>query len=126
MTIEAYRDFCLSKPGTTESFPFDEDVLVFKVMNKIFSLTSLKKWEEGDHSINLKCDPDQALALREKHPDDIFPGYHMNKKHWNTVVVEYGNLSDQFIRHLITHSYELVVSNLPKKDKDRLKDLKQA
>jgi predicted DNA-binding protein (MmcQ/YjbR family) len=118
MTIEEYREYCLAKPGTTESFPFDEDVLVFKVMNKMFALTSLKKWEEGDHSINLKCDPKKATELRETYPDDVFPGYHMSKKHWNTVVIEYGTLSDDLIKHLINHSYELVVSKLPKKDRE--------
>lgn len=120
MSIEEYRAFCLAKPGTTESFPFDDNVLVFKVLNKMFALTSLKKWDEGDHSINLKCDPQKAMDLREKYPDDIFPGYHMSKKHWNTVVIEYGNLSENFIRHLINHSYELVVSKLPKKERQKL------
>lgn len=120
MSIDEFRTYCLAKPGTTESFPFDNDVLVFKVLNKMFSLTSLKKWESGDHSINLKCDPEKAIDLREKYPDDVFPGYHMSKKHWNTVVIEYGNLSENFIRHLINHSYELVVSKLPKKERQKL------
>lgn len=123
MTIEDYRAYCLSKPGTSESFPFDEHVLVFKVMNKMFALTSLKKWEEGDHSVNLKCDPEKAIEYREKYPDDIFPGYHMSKKHWNTVVIEYGSLSEKLIKHLINHSYELVVSKLPKRDREKLKTL---
>lgn len=121
MTIEEFRDFCLSKPGSSESFPFDQDTLVFKVMNKMFALTSLKKWEEGEHSVNLKCDPAKAIELREKYPDFVFPGYHMHKKHWNTVVVEQSDLTEKFIKHLINHSYELVVSKLPKKDKEELK-----
>ena len=123
MTIEEFRDYCLSKPGSSESFPFDEDVLVFKVMNKMFTLTSLKKWEEGDHSVNLKCDPEKAIAYRQKYPDDVFPGYHMSKKHWNTVVIEYGNLDENLIKHMINHSYELVVSKLPKRDREKLKTI---
>lgn len=123
MNIEDYRAYCLAKPGTTESFPFDEHVLVFKVMNKMFALTSLKKWDEGDLSINLKCDPLKAQELRNRYPDDIFPGYHMSKKHWNTVIIEYGNFPENIIKQLINHSYELVVSKLPKKDREQLKDL---
>lgn len=123
MNIEDYRAYCLAKPGTTESFPFDEHVLVFKVMNKMFALTLLKKWDEGDLSINLKCDPLKAQELRDRYPDDIFPGYHMSKKHWNTVIIEYGNLPEKIIKQLINHSYELVVSKLPKKDREQLKDL---
>ncbi len=114
MNIEEFRDFCLSKKMVSEEFPFDEDTLVFKVKNKIFALTSLAKWEEGDYSINLKCDPKLALELREKYPDDVFPGYHMNKKHWNTVNIQYTSLDERYIQHLINHSYELVVSKLPK------------
>jgi predicted DNA-binding protein (MmcQ/YjbR family) len=123
MSIEELRSYCLSKKASTESFPFDEDVLVFKVMNKIFALTSLRKWEEGDHSINLKCDPLKAVELREKYPGDVFPGYHMNKTHWNTVVIEHGTLSEKYIKHLINHSYELVVSKLPKKDRAQIQQL---
>lgn len=123
MTIEEFREFCLSKPGSSESFPFDDDVLVFKVLNKIFALTSLKKWESGDHSINLKCDPDKAIKLREKYSNDVSPGYHMHKKHWNTIVIENTELSERYIRYLINHSYELVVSKLPKKDREKLKGM---
>jgi len=123
MTIEEFRNFCLSKTGSTESFPFDDNVLVFKVMNKMFALTSLKKWEEGEHSVNLKCDPEKAVELREKYPDFVFPGYHMHKKQWNTVIIENTGLTEKLIKHLINHSYELVVSNLPKKDKGDLKNL---
>jgi len=123
MSIEEFRDFCLNNPGSSESFPFDDDILVFKVLNKMFALTSLKKWEEGDHSINLKCDPGKAIELREKYPDSVFPGYHMHKKHWNTVVIENTELSERYIRYLINHSYELVVSNLPKKDREKLKPI---
>mgnify|MGYP001038298832 FL=1 len=114
MNIEDLRDYCLSKPGATEDFPFDQHTLTFKVMGKLFALTSLKKWEGGDHSLNLKCDPKKAIDYREKYPDEVFPGYHMSKKHWNTVVVDGPQLSTKLIQHLINHSYELVVSKLPK------------
>ncbi|RRO11923.1 MmcQ/YjbR family DNA-binding protein [Flavobacteriaceae bacterium 14752] len=120
MTIEELRNYCLSKPGASESFPFDDNVLVFKVMNKMFALTSLKKWEAGEHSINLKCDPKKAIKLREKYPEFVFPGFHMHKKHWNTVVIENSDLIETFIKHLINYSYELVVSKLSKKDKAKL------
>ena len=123
MNIEELRNYCLSKPETSESFPFDQDTIVFKIMNKMFALTSLKRWEEGDHSINLKCDPKKAIELREQYPESVHPGYHMNKKHWITIVVDNSELSKKFIKHLINHSYELVVSKLPKKDRKKLKDL---
>lgn len=108
MDIESFRDFCLLKKGVTEEFPFDEATLVFKVMGKIFALTDVDLFK----SINLKCDPEWAIELREKYPA-ILPGYHMNKKHWNTVTLD-GSLSDAIIRKLINHSYDLVVEKLPK------------
>jgi|AntRauTorckE5430_2_1112549.scaffolds.fasta_scaffold02253_5 predicted DNA-binding protein (MmcQ/YjbR family) len=120
MDIEELRDYCLSKPETTEDFPFDENTMVFKVEGKVFALTSLKKWEAGDHSLNLKCDPEKAVEYREKYPDVVFPGYHTNKKHWNTVVVDNSQLSPKFIKDLINHSYELVVSKLPKSKREEL------
>ncbi len=112
-----FRDFCLAKKGVTEDFPFDEEVLVFKVMEKIFALTDVTLFK----SINLKCDPERAIELREKYTS-IVPGYHMNKKHWNTVEID-GTLSDQFIEKLVTHSYELVVKNLSKVIKQELANL---
>ncbi len=108
MNIEEFREYCLSKPHTTEGFPFDETTLVFKVAGKMFALTNIDLFE----STNLKCDPEKAEALREQYPDYIFPGYHMNKKHWNTVSVE---LEDKLLVELINHSYELVYKSLPKK-----------
>lgn len=120
MNIEELRDYCLSKPEAIEDFPFDNDTIVFKVRGKLFALTSLKKWEAGDHSVNLKCDPEKAIEYREKYPDEVFPGYHMNKKHWNTVIVDGSRLSQNFIQHLINHSYELVVSKLPKSQRQGL------
>jgi predicted DNA-binding protein (MmcQ/YjbR family) len=109
MNIETFRDYCLAKPGTTESFPFDETTLVFKVMGKIFAITGIETFA----SINLKCDPDRAIELREEHPV-IQPGYHMSKKHWNTIDMD-GSLSQSLINELIDHSYEMVVKGLPKK-----------
>lgn len=108
MNIEEFREYCLSKPHTTEGFPFDETTLVFKVAGKMFALTNIDLFE----STNLKCDPEKAEELREQYPDYIFPGYHMNKKHWNTVSVE---LEDKLLVELINHSYELVYKSLPKK-----------
>jgi len=102
MNIEDLRKYCIDKPGTTEGFPFGDDTLVFKVEGKIFALLNL----EGETRINLKCDPDRAIALREEY-DSIIPGYHMNKKHWNTVIIE-ESLPDILVREMIDHSYHLV------------------
>ena len=122
MNIEEYRNYCLAKKGVTEEFPFDEETLVFKVMGKMFALTSLKRWEEGDESVNLKCDPDRALELREQY-EGINPGFHMSKKHWNTVHINSGELSIQLIKELIDHSYDLVVKGLTKKLREELNSL---
>lgn len=119
MNIEEYREYCLAKKGTTESFPFDEQTLVFKVMGKMFALCGL---ERTPTSINLKCDPEWAIELREEY-SDIVAGYHMSKKHWNTVTIEDSELSDTFIKELIDHSYDLVVAKLKKADKEVLKNL---
>lgn len=118
MNIEAYRDYCLSKKGVTESFPFDENTLVFKVMGKMFALTNINA---PTFQVNLKCDPEQALELRESHPE-IVAGYHMNKKHWNTVAFE-ESLNDDFLKQLIDSSYDLVVAKLKKADRAYLKNL---
>jgi predicted DNA-binding protein (MmcQ/YjbR family) len=109
--IEAYRTYCLNKKGVTEAFPFDDNVLVFKVMGKIFALTDVAAFS----SINLKCDPSEAVELREAY-DAVIPGYHMNKKHWNTVVMD-NSLPDKLILSWIDKSYELVASSLTKRDK---------
>lgn len=109
MNIEEFRNYCVSKYGSTEEFPFDDKVLVFKVKGKIFALVDVDLFQ----SINLKCDPEKAIALREKY-DAVQPGYHMNKKHWNTIEMD-GTLGDNEIKHWINHSYELVVSKLPKR-----------
>ena len=88
MNIEQLYEYCLSKKAVTEHFPFDDNVLVFKVLGKMFLLTGLDSWEKGESAINLKCDPDYALELRETY-ESIEPGYHMSKKHWNTVCLLY-------------------------------------
>lgn len=107
MTLETFRSYCLSKKGVTEEFPFGEDTLVFKVAGKIFAITSF----ELPLSVNLKCDPERAVELRERY-DEVQPGYHMNKKHWNTVNFE-GAVSAGELKELTDHSYSLVVSSLP-------------
>jgi predicted DNA-binding protein (MmcQ/YjbR family) len=102
MDIESLRNYCVKKKGVTESFPFGDDTLVFKSGEKIFALVNL----EGDLSLNLKCDPAYALELRERY-SSVTPGYHMNKKHWNTVMLD-GTVPDKEIFSWIDHSYELV------------------
>lgn len=115
MDIEFFRDYCLSKKGVSESLPFDQSTLVFKVLHRIFALTNI------DHftSINLKCEPDYAQELREKYKG-VAPGYHMNKKHWNTIQFE-NDVDDKLICSLIDHSYESVIKGLPKKLQFHLK-----
>lgn len=117
MHIEAFYDYCHALPGVTEGFPFDEKTLVFKVMGKMFALTDVDTFD----FINLKCDPERALELRAEF-DEITPGYHMNKKLWNSVSVQ-GELEDEFILELIRHSYDLIVEGLPKKLKEELSSL---
>ncbi len=118
MNVETFRDYCLSKKGVTESFPFDKTTLVFKVMGKMFALTGL---DRIPFSVNLKCDPDRGVELREYHPE-ITPGYHMSKVHWNTVDFT-GSLPATMLFELIDHSYDLVVSSLTKKLKQELENL---
>lgn len=113
MNIQQLYEFCLSKNGVTEHFPFDEDTLVFKVGGKMFCLTSLKEWENATPSLNLKCDPEKAGELRAEY-EAIKPGYHMSKVHWNTVDFN-SDVSDKFMCELINHSYELVFKSLTKK-----------
>lgn len=114
MNIEDYRTYCLSKPGTSEGMSFDDEVLVFKVGGKMFALTGISKFEY----INLKCDPERALELRAEH-DAIRPGYHMSKKHWNSVYLDQG-LEDEMLLELIDHSYELVFKSLSKKVREEI------
>jgi predicted DNA-binding protein (MmcQ/YjbR family) len=110
MDLEIFREYCLGKPGASEDMPFGEDVLVFKVAGKMFALAPL---DEVPVTANLKCDPDLALELRDRY-EQVRPGYHMNKKHWNTVEIGTG-IPDAELRKMIDHSYELVVKSLPKK-----------
>lgn len=114
MNIEHFRSYCLAKKAVTEEFPFDQNTLVFKVAGKMFALTDVDNFE----SINLKCDPELAIELREKY-DSVTPGYHMNKKHWNTVLIN-GTISDKMVEQWIDHSYNLVFEALPKKLKIEL------
>ena len=114
MNAEQIREYCIAKKGVTESFPFNEEVLVFKVLDKMFALISLSKPD----SINLKCDPERAIELREQY-DDIIPGFHINKKHWNTVMLT-GSLSKKLIFELIDHSFEQVLKSMGKKGEQLL------
>lgn len=111
MNIEQVREYCISKPYTTEGFPFDEDTLVIKVMDKIFALMSL----DLAKNINLKCDPEYAIELREHH-DFIIPGYHMNKQHWNTI--NFKACPSNLLTELIDHSYQLILDSIPKSKKN--------
>lgn len=117
MDIEEIRAYCLSKKGTDEGFPFGDTTLVIKVGGKIFILINL----DSDPSMNLKCDPDRAIDLREANPA-IIPGYHMNKKHWNTVVFD-GSLSKRLILDMIDHSYGLVFQSLPVKLRQEIEQI---
>lgn len=117
MNIEFFREFCMNKPGVTEEFPFDNKTLVFKVMGKMFALCDVDLFT----FINLKCDPERAVELREKY-DSIKPGYHMNKALWNSVYTD-GTVPDKLIKDLIDHSYALVVDSLSKKLKTELQEL---
>jgi predicted DNA-binding protein (MmcQ/YjbR family) len=117
MNIEEFRDYCLAKKGVTEETPFGPDTLVFKVMNKMFALTALDSFD----FINLKCKPERSIELREQY-SSIRPGWHMNKKLWNSVHVN-DDAKDQLIYELIDHSYNLVVASLSKKLKSELDSL---
>jgi predicted DNA-binding protein (MmcQ/YjbR family) len=115
MNIEAIREYCLSKPGVTEGFPFNDTALVFKVGGKMFALLDLSDEARG---ITLKCDPELAVALREQHPE-VTPAYHFNKQHWNGVNLR-GAISDQLLKEWIDHSYRLVVNSLPRSKRETL------
>ena len=113
MNLETFYEYCLSKKGITEHFPFNDDALVFKVGGKMMALSSLSQWENGNPSVNLKCNPEYAQELRAQY-DDIIPAFHMNKVHWNTVAIN-NAVSDYFVKKLIDHSYDLVFKSLTKK-----------
>ena len=108
MNIESLREYCLLKPAVKETFPFGPENLVFKVMDKMFLLIGL----DNPFKFNVKCDPEKAVLLREEY-NEVQPGYHMNKTHWNTVSIN-GRLTDRQLQEMIDHSYDLVVASLPK------------
>lgn len=114
MNFEDFREYCLGKPFVSEGFPFDQSTLVFKVGGKMFALVDIDVFD----SVNLKSDPEKAIDLRETY-SGIIPGYHMNKKHWNTVMIN-SDVSDQLLKEMIDDSYQLVFLSLPKKLRDEL------
>lgn len=116
MDAETLRRHCLDKPGSTESLPFGPDTLVFKVLDKAFALLAL---EAVPPRVNLKCDPDRALDLRAEWPDNVLPGYHMNKRHWNTVVLD-GRVPAATVRAWIDHSWDRVVAGMPARQRAAL------
>lgn len=117
MNIEAYRNYCLKKKGVTEDFPFDNNTLVFKVMDKLFALTDVEMFA----SVNLKVDPEEGVEIREKY-SSVLPGYHMNKKHWITVLID-GTIPDKLFQSWIDKSYDLVVAKLTKTQKAALESM---
>lgn len=114
MNIESFREYCLKKPAAIETTPFGPDNIVFKVEGKMFALAAL---DEVPPAVNLKCNPDLALELRDRY-EQVRPGYHMNKKHWNTVELD-GVIPEREIKKMIDHSYDLVVQSLPKSKQPR-------
>ncbi|GGL68943.1 DNA-binding protein [Streptomyces fumigatiscleroticus] len=116
MSPQELRELCLSFNAAVEDFPFNPETSVFKVLGKLFALTDL---DGRPLTVNLKCDPEEAVRLRGEHPGLIVPGYHMNKRHWNTVTVDAG-LPDRLVRELVEDSYDLVVAGLPRADRLRL------
>jgi predicted DNA-binding protein (MmcQ/YjbR family) len=117
MNIESLREYCLSKKGTSEDTPFDEHTLCLRVGKKIFAITGL---DQIELRVNLKCDPERAIDLRERY-ENIIPGYHMNKKLWNTVIMD-ESLDDAFYHELIDHSYDLIYKSLTKKIKAEIEN----
>ena len=127
MNLEEFRQYCLAKPGVTESYPFKGESVWMKVMGKMFALTNVMDMKiEGEmvapfHLMNLKCDPERAIELREQHPA-IGPGWHQSKVHWNSLYMD-GSLPDDLVHELIDHSYELVAGSLTGKAKKELQEL---
>ncbi|KAA3606285.1 MAG: MmcQ/YjbR family DNA-binding protein [Calditrichaeota bacterium] len=117
MTLEKIKNYLLVQKSSTLEFPFGEEVMVFKVMNRMFALLS---WQKSPLSLNLKCDPDEAIVLREVF-EAVIPGYHQNKKHWNTIILD-GSIPEKQIFEMVDNSYELVVKGLKKADREKLKD----
>ena len=119
MNIEQIREYCLAKAGVTESLPFNDTALVFKVMNKMFAVLDLS---ENSRGITLKCDPERAIELRDQHPE-VTPAWHFNKQHWNGINL-HGSIGDDLLKAWIDHSYERVVSSLKKADREALKKIR--
>ncbi|MEJ2484193.1 MAG: MmcQ/YjbR family DNA-binding protein [Anaerolineales bacterium] len=120
LTLEVIKAYCLAKPGSSAGYPFGEGTLVFKVLDRMYALCSE---DERPLRINLKCDPDDALALRAQY-SAIIPGYHMNKKHWNSLIMD-GSLQDSLVFELIDHSYQLVISKLSQAKQRKLKSIEK-
>lgn len=116
--VESFRSYCLSKKAVTEEFPFDAETLVFKVMGKMFAVTGL---EHIPFQVSLKCDPERAIDLRDEYPEAITGAYHMNKKHWNSIIP--AAIPPQLLKELIDHSYELVVGGLTRKQREQLNQM---
>jgi predicted DNA-binding protein (MmcQ/YjbR family) len=121
MNLETFYEYCLSKKGATEHFPFDKDTLVFKVGGKMFALSSLLQWEKGVPKVNLKCNPEYAQELRGQY-DDIQPAFHMSKVHWNTIAIN-SDVPDKFVKELIDDSYGLVFKSLTKNIQNEILEL---
>ena len=119
MNIEQLRDYCLAKNKATEGFPFDEHTLVFKVLGKMFALFPLEKWEKGEGSAMLKCDPEKTVELREQY-ESIYAGPYVSNKHLNTLDIYKGELKPEFVLQLIDHSYDMVVKGMTKKLREQL------
>ena len=119
MNIEQLREYCLQKNKATEGFPFDKHTLVFKVLGKMFALFPLEKWEKGEASVMLKCDPDYTIELRDQY-ESIYAGPYVSDKHWNTIDVYKGELKYELIIELIDHSYDMVVKGMTKKLRSQL------
>jgi predicted DNA-binding protein (MmcQ/YjbR family) len=120
LTLEVIKEYCLAKPGSSAGYPFGEGTLVFKVLDRMYALCSE---DERPLRINLKCDPDDALALRAQY-SAIIPGYHMNKKHWNSLIMD-GSLQDSLVFELIDHSYQLVISKMSQAKQRKLKSIEK-
>jgi predicted DNA-binding protein (MmcQ/YjbR family) len=120
LTLEVIKEYCLAKPGSSAGYPFGEGTLVFKVLDRMYALCSE---DERPLRINLKCDPDDALALRAQY-SAIIPGYHMNKKHWNSLIMD-GSLQDSLVFELIDHSYQLVISKMSQAKQRKLRSIEK-
>lgn len=122
MHIDKIREYCLAKKAATESFPFDESTLVFKVMNKMFLMAPLDKWDKGEASVTVKCDPDYTLELRDQY-ESVYAGPYVSNKHWNTLALYKNELPPKLVLQLIDHSYDMVVKGMTKKMRNELEAL---